>query len=268
MDSQLPVYTALIRTFNSANTLPATIASLQAQSRPPSEWVFVDSGSRDATQSLIPLGATWHRYSASEFNFSRSLNEGVALVRTPLLLIISSHTRLANAEAMSYACSLLGRDAQLGGVYFSDDQPGPLQHTLIGRDTFDGFNGLWNTCALVRTQLVCERPFREEVFSAEDQEWSGWWLNERGGRIARITGGERLCDNPHTHSPLKLLNEYVSIAYFTNRRLMRWSNILRQLLLVIGPASARRRGRLFYLRLAVRLAACHFRQPRYQSRYA
>jgi len=268
MDSPLPAYAVLIRTFNSAKTLPATIASLQAQSLPPSEWVFVDSGSSDTTQSLIPNGAIWHRYSAPEFNFSRSLNEGIVLVHAPMVLIISSHTRLANPAAVAYAISQLKSDANLGGIYFSDNQPGSLRHDLIDRESFDGFNGLWNTCALVRTQLVRERPFREDVFSAEDQEWSAWWLNERGGRIARITGGERHCDNPHTHSSLKLLNEYVSIAYFTNRRLLRWSNVIRQLWLVIGPASARKTGRRFYLRLALLLAACHFRRPRYQSRYA
>ncbi|MGB7565977.1 MAG: glycosyltransferase family A protein [Prochlorococcaceae cyanobacterium] len=267
MDDTNRTYAVLIRTFNSESTLPATIASLRAQTCPAGEWVFVDSGSTDATQRLIPCGAKWHRYTGADFNYSRSLNEGIAHVRLPLVLIISSHTRLENSAAMAYSLSLLKSDPLLGGVYFSDEPNVPLQYTNIERESFDGFNGLMNTCALVRTQLLRERPFREEVFSAEDQEWSAWLLNERGGRIARMSGAERHCDNPQKYSPLKTLNEYVSIAYFTNRRLLKWRNIGRQLWLACAPASARRSGRRFYLRLALRLVACHFHPPRYSSKY-
>jgi glycosyltransferase involved in cell wall biosynthesis len=260
-------YAVLIRTFNSAQTLPASVASLKAQSKPPTEWVFVDSGSNDATATLVPKGSKWHPYSAKEFNFSKALNEGLAFVREPLVLIISSHTRLAHPGAIAYGIELLRKEAGLGGVYFSDDQPGPLRHERIDRTSFNGFNGLWNTCSLVRMSLLRERPFREEVFSAEDQEWSSWLINEHGGHLARITGGERHCDNPHTKKPLKFLNEYVSIAFFANRRLMSWSNIAQQIWLAAGPARARARGRRFYLQLAWRLTMCHFRQPRYQSKY-
>jgi glycosyltransferase involved in cell wall biosynthesis len=260
-------YAVLIRTFNSAQTLPASVASLSAQSQPPTEWVFVDSGSTDATATLVPAGSRWHRYSAIDFNYSKALNEGLALVREPFVLIVSSHTRLANRDAVAYGLARLQEDAGLGGVYYSDDTPGSLRHEVIDQQSFDGFNGLWNTCALVRMSLLRERLFREEVFTAEDQEWSGWLINERGGRIARITGGGRHCDNQHMGKTSKLLNEYVSIAYFTRRQLMGWSNIAQQIWLAAGPARARKRGRRFYLQLAWRLTACHFRPPRYQSKY-
>jgi glycosyltransferase involved in cell wall biosynthesis len=260
-------YAVLIRTLNSAQALPASVASLKAQSQAPTEWVFVDSGSTDATATLVPAGSKWHRYSAKEFNFSKALNEGLGLVREPFVLIISSHTRLVNPDAVAYGLARLQEDNSLGGAYYSDDTPGPLRHEVIDRQSFDGFNGLWNTCALVRMSLLRERSFREEVFSAEDQEWSGWLINQRGGRIARISGGERHCDNQHMGKPSKLLNEYVSIAYFTRRQLMSWSNIARQIRLATGPARMRRMGRRFYLTLAWRLAACHFRPPAYQSKY-
>lgn len=260
-------YGALIRTFNSARTLPGTIASLQAQSCSPAAWVFVDSGSTDATATLVPAGATWHRYTATQFNYSAALNEGLDLVRDPFVLIISSHTRLANPSAMAYALGLLDADPAVGGVYFSDDVPGELRHEFIDQRSFDGFNGLWNTCALIRTSLLRERPFREEVFTAEDQEWSSWLVNVRGGKVARILGGQRLCENPYLKRPQKRLNEYVSVAFYANRRLLDWSNIGRQLCLALGPGEGRQSGRRFYLQLAWRLVLCHFRTPRYRSKY-
>ena len=260
-------YGTLIRTFNSAQTLPGTLASLRAQSLPPDAWVFVDSGSTDSTATLVPAGATWHRYTAKQFNYSAALNEGLSLIHEPFVLIISSHTRLANPAAVAYGLALLEADSLLGGVYFSDDAPGALRHEYIDKSSFNGFNGLWNTCALIRVSLVRERSFREEVFAAEDQEWTAWLVNKRGGKVARILGGQRLCDNPYISRPQKRLNDYVSIAFYANRRLLDWSNIGRQFWLALGPGGKRQAGRRFYLNLAWRLALCHLRTPRYQSKY-
>jgi glycosyltransferase involved in cell wall biosynthesis len=67
-------YAALIRTFNSAAYLGETLASLQAQSNPPSFYIFVDSGSTDGTRALLPPGGLFHNYTGASFNYSAAIN--------------------------------------------------------------------------------------------------------------------------------------------------------------------------------------------------
>ncbi|MFZ0826001.1 MAG: glycosyltransferase family A protein [Verrucomicrobiia bacterium] len=264
----VPSYSALIRTFNSEKSLPPVLASLNAQTRPPCGFVFVDSGSADGTLARVPEGAVVHRYVGPEFNFAESLNQGIRFITTEYVLIISSHTSLENRGALEYAISLLGSDENLGAAYFADERTNILGHEYVDKNTFDGFNGLWNTCALVRTSLLRERPFRPEVFSAEDQEWAGWYFSTKGGKIACVSGGGRKCANPRLNAVTKKVNEYVAVAYFANRKLLGWGNILRLFWCAMKSGHGMMPyGRRYYLLVATRLAACHFWKPRYRSRY-
>lgn len=210
-------YTALIRTRNSVRTMGSTMASLARQAAPPVALVVVDSGSTDGTLDQIPHGARLHRYVGEKFNYSAALNQGLQFVETDLVLVISSHTVLKNPVAMSYALSLLDSDASLGAVYF-DFEGGPLRHQIINADNFDGFNGLWNTCALIRVGLLRARAFREEVFAAEDQEWAAWLICESSMTTARISGGGM--DSPWNTSRItprrlkKLVNEQAAVVHF------------------------------------------------------
>jgi len=263
-----PEYAALIRTFNSESTLPVTLACLKRQTNPPRHYIIVDSGSTDQTLACVPPGSLVHRYVGSEFNFSEAINQGLKLVSSDYVLIISSHTELGNCEAMSYALGLLKSDPEIGAAYFSHLGADSLRHELINQDNFTGFNGLWNTCAMIRVSLLRKRMFRPEVFSAEDQEWAGWLFANEKKAVARISGGGLTLHNPRMDSPRKKLNEYVAVAYFTNRKLLEWSNIGDLLSLAftpgtgIGPAK-----RKFYFWLSVHLIACHFFKPRARSRY-
>ncbi|RYD80074.1 MAG: glycosyltransferase family 2 protein [Verrucomicrobiaceae bacterium] len=260
-------YTALIRTYNSEKTLSHTLGALNEQTEPPDQYVFVDSGSTDATLNGVPAGSIVHRFSGTEFSFSEALNQGVELVETEFVLIISSHTVLGNRKAISYALTLLEDDA-LGAVYFSKENGEELRNERIDRNNFDGFNGLWNTCALVRMSLLRQRGFNREAFSAEDQEWAHWLFHQQGKAVARISGGGVVSYNERHNIPQKRLNEYVAVAYFVNRKLLGWRNLVH---LVYRAVQIRHgwRGaeRLWSLMLVWRLFACRFKKPKYQSRY-
>ena len=194
----------------------------------------------------------------------------MALVRTPFVLVISSHTTLRSPDAMSYGLSALAADPLLGAAYFTEDF-GPLHHLLIGRDNFDGFNGLWNTCALIRTELVRQRPFRAEVFAAEDQEWASWLMEDEGKLIARVSGaGMSNSANPHAarNKWRKRRNEYIAVAWFVRPSLRSLRNIAA--LAYQSASPFRRRGfgeRLHLAELAARMVALRCRRrpslPRY-----
>jgi glycosyltransferase involved in cell wall biosynthesis len=262
-------YTALIRTFNSAATLPSTIGCLMKQTRPPSGFVFVDSGSTDATLSLIPPNSVVHNF-CGEFNYAEALNQGLHYINTPYVLIVSSHTTLSNHKAIDYGLKLLEANDAVGASYFCWENSGELSHTLINRESFTGFNGLFNTCGLVRVDLLRERSFRREVFTAEDQEWARWLLVTKGGLTARISGAGFSYNNPKGNPIRKRLNEYLSVAYNVKPELFRISNIVRVGLNAVKPGL--RRGislsdRSYYLRLSAELLKCRFRRPKLKARY-
>lgn len=266
--TSLPGYSVLIRTYDSETTLPATLDSLTQQTLQPAEYVFVDSGSTDSTLSLLPAGSILHRYAGDTFNFSEALNQGLVHVTCDYLLIISSHSALAHPAAIEQAVHLLETNPEIGAVYFSPEKSGELTAEIVDRRNFNGFNGLWNTCSIVRVPLLRERQFRPEVFSAEDQEWAGWLIHCRGMATARIDGAGLIYNNPRQSSMRKRLNEYTSIAWFTNRRLLAAPNLLKILWMAVTPAPPIRiRDRQFHLLLLLRLIACRFREPKAQSRY-
>lgn len=258
-----PGYTALIRTCNSAKTLPRTLASLRAQSQTPMTYLVVDSGSTDDTLSSLPPNALVHHYVGDEFNYSLALNQGLDLVQTDYVLIISSHTSLGNPQALEYALNILAHDDAIGAAYFSYETPGQLEHRLIDRRNFTGFNGLWNTCALIKTHLLKMRHFRPEVFAAEDQEWANWLFHSENKAIARIAGAALENLNPQRFSRHKLLNEYTAVALFTNRKLLSWSNLAKVAYTAMEPRWGRSLSdRYTHLALFWRLWMCHFAKPR------
>lgn len=250
-------YTALIRTRNSAATLPTTLASLSRQTVPPCTCVIVDSGSTDGTLALVPQGSAAHRFVGKRFNYADALNQGLNHVGTDYVLIVSSHTSLSNPRAVEYALGLLCEEPALGAAYFTYTDDAPLRFARIDALNFDGFNGLSNTCALVRSDLLRRRPFRPEVFAAEDQEWAGWLFRSEKRWIAQIGGGGLTNINRLRYSVNKWFKEYIAVALYANRELLGRKNLLRLISEAVRPAlPLRPRRRVMLLALVVVLQAC------------
>ena len=252
MEGSSIAYCALIRTCNSEATISATLASLAAQTCPPAHYIFVDSGSTDGTLGFLPHGSILHRYEGPTFNYSEAINQGLQYVDTDYVLIISSHTSLSDKHAISLAMRLLADDQSIGAAYFSNEPSQTAQYTLIDHRSFNGFNGMWNTCALIRTSLLRKRRFRPEVFSAEDQEWANWLFEKERKRVARISGAGMEYNNPVPYSLRKRLNEHVAIALFVRPEMLRWRYIARVAYRAIRPVSTLRERR-FNAHLAIAL---------------
>jgi glycosyltransferase involved in cell wall biosynthesis len=261
-------YSVLIRTFNSENTLPATLRSLDVQTQRPSEYVIVDSGSTDNTLKLLPRRSVVHRFVGARFNYSEALNQGVEHISTDYVLIISSHTALENRSSIECALNALNSDERIGAAYFCSNNAGPLKHDVIDEGNFNGFNGLWNTCSIIRVPLLRKRAFRPDVFAAEDQEWARWLFTEEHMVVARFSGAGMANNNPKAASLRKCVNEYVAVAYFVNRQLLGWRNLARVGFTVITPrVLVSPRQRFLYLWMLGRLAACHIAKPEVLSRH-
>lgn len=262
-------YSVLIRTLNSERTLPYTLECLANQTIAPERYIFVDSGSVDGTMNILPKDALVHKFVGPEFNYSDAINQGLGHVSSRFVFVVSSHTIILNRRAVEYALNLLAADQRLGAVYFGTEcSGGPLEHKVIDQSNFDGRNGLWNWCALIRMDLLARRKFRPEVFSAEDQEWASWLIHEEGKATARILNAGAINYNPNAQSLRKWRNEEVALAYFVRRDLLGWPNIARVIRSAFRPSGKLHlRGRLSRLILAARLAGCRFSPPTAKSRY-
>lgn len=260
-------YTALIRTEQVTQLLHDVVRNLRVQSCPPVEIVFVDSSRHDdVALQLRQLGGRVIKYSAANFNFSEAINVGLEVVSTPWTLIISSHVLLTDCETIEAGFSALEKaDAQ--AAYWYPRTDGAASVSTIDAASFNGYNALSNSCALVPTAVARGRPFRPEVFSAEDQEWGAWFMRERGARIVAISRPDFQYLNPKVNN-LKTINEEVSIAYFTYRRNLWPDRVLIRLARALLAASRGRpeRARLHW-GVAKGLMGAWFSEPRRQSRY-
>ena len=90
----------------------------------------------------------------------------------------------------------------------------------VDAESFDGTNGLTNSCAFLPVGLARSLPFREEVFSAEDQEWTQRHLKAGGGKLLGVATGRISYLNPR-FSYAKKLNEELALACYVDRRRLR-----------------------------------------------
>jgi glycosyltransferase involved in cell wall biosynthesis len=175
-------YDVIIRTLNSDSTLENTLDSVKRQSLTPSNIIIVDSGSVDNTQVIAKRsGALVVTYPNGEpFNYSRAINIGIEKASSDWCLIISSHSIFPElAETMEITISRLNADDLYCGCYFTS-----LKNELkvfscedIDRHNFNGFNGLFNSCSVVRRSMVLDHIFDEKLAACEDQYWANDMFN-------------------------------------------------------------------------------------------
>jgi hypothetical protein len=198
---------AVVRTWNSAGTLAKTLRSLRIQSVAPSEIIIVDSGSTDRTRQIADrYGCLWLEYPAGNaFNDSAALNLGIAAASGAEILIISSHTVLLYRDIVeTMRANLHQHDA--AGVYCTHgrlncpllkrDDPSRGQAEVTRLNTFQGCNGLSNSCSLIVRACWEQHPFDPLMPSAEDQEWAHWFFQNTSKPTVRIRGAGVLYLDP------------------------------------------------------------------------
>jgi glycosyltransferase involved in cell wall biosynthesis len=267
--SDAPVsYTALIRTFNSAPLVYDTIAALRSQTCPPSSIVIVDSGSDDAQrQRLRELGDCFVDITGRPFNYSFAINEGLKASTGTHVLIISSHMGLNNPALIQRGIESLQRMDAAGFYCCYSDARKPWEEFLIDQKTFNNRNGLSNSFGFIPLADALKRPFREEVFSAEDQEWAKWFIREQGQRMVRIETVDLTYLNPRFNFRKKI-NEEVALACYVDRSLLSYKNIGKTLFMAAGSfvKGSFDRARL-RVELAKRLYEARKQTPDIRSRY-
>ena len=264
---------ALIRTFNSALTLERTLEAVIAQDCRPDEIVVVDSGSIDATLSIASrfhCRTILYPVADQPFNYSRALNIGAAACRGEHILILSSHCVFAYPDAVRLMRQHLEAHGA-SGVYC---MPGPSEAVaacgndptrgklidVIFSDNYNGLNGLWNCCALVRRDCWEGHPFDETLPACEDQEWAVWHHRHSRRPTVAIRNAGVLYLNPHWNRR-KDIRDRVIVATRIWPALRSWHSIAH---MVVDGVFAGAEGRFdtakSHLRIAAALAASRFRR--------
>lgn len=204
----------IIRTKGASRLLVETVKSIVAQENIQPNIVIVNSGISDQGLRLLADRVTIIPYKSKRYNYSEALNQAIPVLRSEFTLVISSHTCINNPLAVAYGISLLKDFPMAAAANFSEERHGLLSHSSVDLSSFNGWNGTWNTATLYRSCLLKERPFRPEVLSAEDQEWSRWVLEEKRMVIYHIAGCHCTNRNPKRHSLAKKLREWEFISAY------------------------------------------------------
>jgi glycosyltransferase involved in cell wall biosynthesis len=243
---------AVIRTFNSERTLQKTLLSLRIQKPALAELVVVDSGSTDRTLEIARhFGCRILHYPKDRpFNYSDSLNLGIAGCTGEHILIISSHSVLSFRDVACIMSDNLER-AGASGVYCisqspngsvlrSDDPMRGKLTTVVNRDNFDGLNGLWNACSMIDRSCWARHPFDPSMPAGEDQEWASWHFANTGLPTVCIRNAGVLYMNPN-YNDEKDIRDRVVLAVRVFSGLRSWRSIA---YLLLDAFLALLRGRL------------------------
>lgn len=265
-------YTALIRTYHSMPLLAEVIDRLKKQSLPPAQILIVDSSKEQTQRDQIKgLGYPVIRYPEDEdFNFSKAINLGVAAIETETVLIISSHVLLNQSNMIERAFEIAEpqNTSYMGFCLIPWEDPEVRwKSTKVDKSNFSLNLCASNSCTLLKTQLIKDRPFREDVFSAEDQEWAAFYLRQKNAFFFNIVTHDVKYKNVYFNTQ-KLINEQIALAYFTFPHMLSIHNIvLRLIRALIALARLRHERAKLHFVVARELFLAKFRKPTKQSKY-
>lgn len=177
---------AVIRTFNSEPTLRKVLTSLRIQDTAVEEIVIVDSGSTDNTLAISKSFncKVVHYPKGQLFNYSLALNIGVEAASHEKILILSSHTILLFKDLVGRMAKAIDENQAIGSWCNYTRSQGEARQLRrqtnrgalyrIDSNSFNGINGLSNSCSMIEKSAWCEKSFNEKILACEDQEWAYW----------------------------------------------------------------------------------------------
>ncbi|MEO7933696.1 MAG: glycosyltransferase family 2 protein [Chthoniobacterales bacterium] len=168
----------LIRTFNSAKTLPKVMARLALS--PGDEIIVVDSGSTDATLQIAQGSGARIVPAPSPFNYSKSLNLGFQAAKNPWVLVLSSHATPQNPNFLElYRAEITHLPGNVAVIYGPSTITGKSglseAENKISFHSKDNFQKIIHLCgngnAFYRKAVWETLRFDENIRTAEDKIW-------------------------------------------------------------------------------------------------
>lgn len=172
----------LIRTFNSAATLRDVLEKLHLSSV--DQLIIVDSGSSDTTLEIAKEFPAEILPVSPPFNYSRSLNIGIAATKCDWVFVLSSHCIPAEEDLLLQVrktiCAIESDIAMIYGrcpLIIPEKSAADLRYfdQTIWRETHISGSNAFAIYPKIRLQ---ERLFDETLTTAEDLDWLLWALRK------------------------------------------------------------------------------------------
>ena len=175
-NAQRPRASVVVRTLNSAATLPGCLESLRGQTITP-EIVVVDSGSTDGTLAMAEsLADRIVRIPRASFTYGGALNRGAELATAPVHFALSSHCVAPRPDWIERALAHYARPdvAATNGQLTRPDGSPLLEPFVLTAETPqpDPSWGFSNHASSWRAAVWQRAPFDETLIASEDFEWS------------------------------------------------------------------------------------------------
>lgn len=190
MDKLITVLTA---TYNRANLLPDLYASLCRQTYQDFDWIIIDDGSSDGTQSIVKKWlAEEHTFTISYHYIlnggkNKAINYGVKLIQTPFTMIVDSDDYLTDdaIEFLSEKVKEIITHKNLAGIsgLKGHDENTPLKSIKTNNTPYIIANNLErkqyglerDACEVYKTSILLQHPFKvwkNEKFVPEEIVWN------------------------------------------------------------------------------------------------
>lgn len=267
-------YGVIIRAHMRTEIVDNLIGALRGQTFSPNQIIIVDSSDkREAFKDLKSSDILIIPYPDEPFNYSKALNLGIQANEYAYTLLISSHIFIDDPTLIKRSVAVAAQNGVEAMTWVGLSQEGDSEgHVIVDRKSFNGKNGLSNSMSMVKTVIYKRRPFREEVFSAEDQEWTAWYLKKMNEKVLRFSTPHFHYRNPYhsgdQFSELKVFNEELSLGHFVRRRFIYPDRIMLRALRGVFALLRRRNDRArMHFRFAWLMTKANFMRPEVQSRY-
>ncbi len=214
----MPECTVIIRAYNEEEHIGRLLSGLLQQTVRDVEIILVDSGSTDATLSIVsrfPVKVI--HIKPEQFTFGRSLNHGCEAAASPFLIFASAHVYPVYPDWLGQMIKgfddpgvalVYGKQRGNRHTRFSEGQQFekmfPESSNPEQRHPFCN-----NANAAVRRSLWEEHRYDEDLSGLEDLEWATWAV-EKGYYLYYSAEAEVI--HFHDESPRKVYHRYLREA--------------------------------------------------------
>lgn len=150
---------------------------------------FIAVVQSELSDSDYPNNVVSILYPDEDYNYSKALNIGLSVCRSELVLICSSHSIVSGSMAsFKNAAQYLQDNPACAAISFKERAQ--LSHKTsantnyeepisVDKSNFDGFNGINNSCSIIKRNIWSQYPFDESIVSAEDQYWTASLITKK-----------------------------------------------------------------------------------------
>lgn len=203
-----PLVSIIMRSYNEAWALGATLAALREQDHANWELIVIDSGSTDGSQAMIEAARPAHfiQIQPHEYNPSRVMNHGMTLARSEWCVFLNAD---ATPQGTNWLRTLVAelRQPNVAAV-FGRQIPRPDCDAVFACDYERCFgpsreSAKWGhffsmVSSALRKGVWAQRGFREDLQYAEDDEYTRWC--KAAGHDVRYVP-ESVVMHSHNYSP-------------------------------------------------------------------